>query len=948
MLHPGGAHYRPTGPGPGPCGTPCRSVFKFRRKWNTCRQWMILYIIQFLVVILPLVDGATTPSPNATHISTEQTTPQATTPTKANADTPFNKVAGSVLVCLGIPFVSFVGLKLFVYLFPDCCNKSDFVRIWEGLKEFFVDICCPVRKTNVVAPTIAKGIELFTAQKIHREDGADDDALHDGNGKDFLRMFLTLQKTKSEFRTLWKAAGKGSRRNSDTSVDTLDGQIITTTASVENDDHVVDRFRSASRSPTPPPHIVVIYPDDNATPTPEPCEFKPIRNIEYLDGQDIATTSLSEDNELHSDVDIVTPSAHKGYHKVSTVIDNDVLTDMKSPPLTQQQQNDSAEIETVSSPRSATSGQSVPRHPTKLFARSNTRQSMCVIKIELPERTEPDGMEAPIPEKYEKDDSSFLTVGSTDYRGESDGGEDSHDIGGDLFYVKPERQTNVLMESKPPSGKNNKSNLHINTDHPERTSLVRRGSYGCEAVESLPPVNTPGASNPCITCESSESPESFVQDVASGDEADDDDDDANSYYSISCPSSNASPFTSQLNTPQSSPNKKLKRIRPANRSQDQQNVNNNRKKSVQDVNLRKQIVKQRFQELNATGDDPLLTIQKQDVAIKDNTLSHVGANYVLPQESIDIKEGKLSAQEYKLANEGNRLSSQNVDVKKQMSDYRLPEQNLPLQDPILSVQSVTAIGKGIEIPEQDVNITKQELTTQDYDASKQRTESRNFSTSESVVTAISSRDNLAKESAAKLLNSSGQTERLVTSETAEEENESITNYDIDKTQLKSSPLRAKRKLQTGVYTSPNRRNPPPKSRAYISLPSNGGSKSNFSRTSKSSSQSSIGDQTSKNTSIGDQSGSSASKKPDSIQSSMSKLSTLLKESSPKNSPKKEKGSPVKAVATTALSKKEAHSPKKEATLPVSSTTYKKSMNNASSLYNNRKGNRKVPGRAVAK
>ena len=58
MVHPGGAHYRPTGPGPGgvTAASERGSGFKFRRI-RSFKDLILVYILEFCVFILPVVDG---------------------------------------------------------------------------------------------------------------------------------------------------------------------------------------------------------------------------------------------------------------------------------------------------------------------------------------------------------------------------------------------------------------------------------------------------------------------------------------------------------------------------------------------------------------------------------------------------------------------------------------------------------------------------------------------------------------------------------------------------------------------------------------------------------------------------------------------------------------------------------------------------------------------------
>ena len=621
-------------------------------------------------VFLFISDSSTpSPSTNSTTTDLPPTTTQ-TTPI-ANAS-PFNKVAGSVLVCLGVPIVSFLGLKLFVYLFPDCCQKSDFKRLHDNCKECITSIFCPRQKTNIVTPTITKGIELFTAQKIIRGDGkTDDDNL--GGGNDILRMIVTLNKTKTQFRELTKA--RGNRRNSDSSLETLDGAIINTT-DVESATQIIenDKFRSASRSPTPPPHIVVIYPEENASATPSPSVFRPIRDTADLDGQDINEMSPLEQNVSHSNTSSPAPDLTD---TIRTATNVDVQNGLKSPAF--KQITTQAEVNAVDSPRSALSGQSVPRNQTKILARSNTKESMCIIKIELPERTEPDGMEAPIPERSERDDSSFLTVGSTDYRGESDGGEDSHGIGevDSYFKQKLEPDSKLSVDQNPVKVDALKGALF---GHSDKISLVRRGSYGCEADTA--PIMVANAHiavtaekepyvSPCSTCTSS--PGSGV-DPGSGDEADeDDDDDPDSYYSISCPSSNATPLTSQMNSPEQSPVKKSKRVRDAKRALELRSRSKDSLVKVVDptINLSQQ-------EQNTSGKQ--VTLRKVDM--------HRSAN---------PDHGKSSANEHDITN------SQAEDSTHQLTLSELPAKIVRSQDG----QDILAK----EIPEQPQEILPHQQST---------------------------------------------------------------------------------------------------------------------------------------------------------------------------------------------------------------------------------------------
>ena len=777
-------------------------------------------------------------------------------------------------MCLGVPIVSFLGLKLFVYLFPDCCHKSDFKRLHDNCKECVTSIFCPRQKTNIVTPTITKGIELFTTQKIVRGGtNIDEDENDLTGGKDILRMIVTLNKTKNQFRELTKA--RGNRRNSDSSLETLDGAIINTT-DVESGNQIIvnDKFRSASRSPTPPPHIVVIYPEENATATPSPSVFRPIRNFADLDGQDINEMSPLEQNVSHSNTSSPSPDLTD---TVRTATNVDVQTGLKSPAFNQI--TTQADVIAVDSPRSALSGQSVPRNQTKILARSNTKESMCIIKIELPERTEPDGMEAPIPERSERDDSSFLTVGSTDYRGESDGGEDSHGIGevDSYFKKKLAPDSKLSVDQKPIKADALKGALF---DHPDKISLVRRGSYGCEAdTASIMVANARIAItaekepyvSPCSTCTSS--PGSGV-DPGSGDEADeDDDDDPDSYYSISCPSSNGTPLTSQMNSPEQSPVKKSKRARDAKRTQE---------------------LKSRSKDSLIQAVDPTTYI---DLSQQEQNTS--GKQVI----SANPDHGKSCTNEHDIT------KSQVADNTHQLTLSELPAKIVRSQD------SQDTLAK--EIPERPQEILPHQQSTKTIGSE-------------------------------------------ITMQVPHEQ--TVKDRDNQKTKIKSYSSHFKRKpslssLNTGVYSSPTRR-VLQKPRTHMSSPMVK-SKSNLSKSSKTSSTLSSGDSPFKSSfPVAQQSGGVLNTKPGTVENSS------IKDKKQVYSPKKEatstkkglsspNGSLRKAAAAkkvTALLKKDSTtspktvgSPKKESTANMTesrvsalSVSYKRNMGNASPSYLNRK------------
>ena len=556
-------------------------------------------------------------------------------------------------------------------MFPECCAKSDFKRLYGSIKESIKDCFCPQAKPNIVAPSVSKGVDLF--QTVNFDDDAAEDALV---GVNYLRMYVTMQKTKREFKLLLDqkdqlGGGVGGRRDSDASLDTIDGHIIRT-SSDENDESTWsclkfdDKFRSASRSPTPPPDVVVIYPDDEGDERPSPnpataAEFRLIRPLQddtEGGGSSVVrttTTALTskEQNKHIVDVEIaipptqppppppnppevLKPTPKRPVEIQPLEINNDSPRNeqdtarRKSPPsrnvytiscpstpMTSQmstpqgsptkllrgtrkganQRRESSHHSLPSSevsPRALTSGQSGnnkrPTNTRPMLQSTNTRGSTCIITIELPERTEPDGMEAPdVPLPDSIDNSSYLTATSTDYRGESDGGEDLGEMTAeDSFYIQPLRL--VDLYNKPPADNSLRPDsvdrpgggvvdldVHSASGKPMNKHIrERKGSYGCESFEDfetgvgnlhiqVPTVSAGsagqqlhsggGAGQPRCTCGVNEScgyncrQMDYTTDVI---------DDVASEYTISCPST---PMTSQMSTPQGSPTKVLRGTR---------------------------------------------------------------------------------------------------------------------------------------------------------------------------------------------------------------------------------------------------------------------------------------------------------------------------------------------------------------------------------------------------